>query len=441
MLTQEIIRKKRDGLALTQPEIYHMVNGMMDGTVAPAQVSAFAMAVYFKGMELSECRALTESLLRSGTQLDWREYNLTGPVVDKHSTGGLGDKVSLIIAPLLAAAGCFVPMISGRSLGHTGGTLDKMDAIPGYNSQPELPLFTEVVREVGCAIVGQTSDLAPADKMLYAIRDVTATVESLPLITASILSKKVAAGLESLVLDVKVGSGSFNSTLNEAEALGKSLVEVGNAYGVKTSACITGMNQVLGTSMGNALEVTEAIEFLNGTSRCSRLLEVTLSLATELLLNTKLSDNEHDARQVLMNLLESGAAADKFAAMVVQLGGPEFILTDYHDLLPQAECRMPYLPEIEATSFLRSMDGRALGNLLITMGGGRQKTEDEIDFSVGFSDFTAIGEEVQPDQPILTIHAASQAEADRVSDELDKIFTYSDTKLPPDGPIKAIIRT
>ncbi|MEL0069061.1 MAG: thymidine phosphorylase, partial [Gammaproteobacteria bacterium] len=271
MLTQEIIRKKRDGSPLNKEEIEHIINGMMDESVSPSQVAAFAMSVFFNCMSLSETKILTECLLNSGTQLDWSDAGLDGPIVDKHSTGGLGDKVSLIIAPLLAACGCYVPMISGRSLGHTGGTLDKMDSIEGYNTQPNIEQLRAVVKAVGCAIVGQTSDLAPADKSLYAIRDVTATVESIPLITASILSKKIAAGLDSLVIDVKVGSGSFNDTLEVAETLGNHLVQVGNAYGVKTSACLTDMSQVLGETMGNALEVVESIEFLSGKNRNARL--------------------------------------------------------------------------------------------------------------------------------------------------------------------------
>ena len=441
MLTQEIIRKKRDGITLNKAEIEHIINGLMDGTVAQSQAAAFAMAVYFKGMDLQETQVLTECLLLSGVQLDWSEHKLPGPIVDKHSTGGLGDKVSLMIAPMLAAVGLYVPMISGRSLGHSGGTLDKMDSIPGYNTQPDLGLFKEVVKQVGCAIVGQTSDLAPADKILYAIRDVTATVESIPLITASILSKKIAAGLQSLVLDVKAGSGSFNDTFADAETLANQLVQVGNAYGMKTSACVTDMNQVLGRTMGNALEVKEAIEFLTGDYRNSRLLEVTTSCAAELLLSSGQSNDLKEARARLEETLKSGAAAQKFDDMVAMLGGPEQLTKTYQNHLPEAVVCAPYYPKVENNVYLKSMDGRALGNLVIRLGGGRKKTEDMIDYSVGFSDVAAIGEQVKPDAPMLMIHAKSESDVADVSKALDKIFTFNDTKLAPASPIMAIIRS
>ena len=441
MLTQEIIRKKRDGLALNKEEIQYLIIGMMDGSVSQSQVAAFAMAVYFQGMSLSETNVLTESLLRSGTQLDWSESELDGPVVDKHSTGGLGDKVSLMIAPMLAACGCYVPMISGRSLGHTGGTLDKMDSIPGYKTQPDIEHFRSVVKNVGCAIVGQTSDLAPADKSLYAIRDVTATVESIPLITASILSNKIAAGLDSLVIDVKVGTGSFNPTVADAEALGNNLVKVGNAYGMKTSACITDMNQVLGAHMGNALEVIESIEFLSGKQRNSRLYEVTISLAAELLINYDQYDSLESARSALEESLESGAAMQKFNEMVAALGGPESLSEHYETTLPKANVVAPYFPKVEGTQYLSGMDGRALGNAVISLGGGRRTTADTIDYSVGFANVSAIGDKVAADKPLLEIHAKSEQDVAMISDELDQIFTFERTKLTQDSSIMAIIRS
>ena len=441
MLTQEIIRKKRDGSPLNKEEIEHIINGMMDESVSPSQVAAFAMSVFFNGMSLSETRILTECLLNSGTQLDWSDAGLDGPIVDKHSTGGLGDKVSLIIAPLLAACGCYVPMISGRSLGHTGGTLDKMDSIEGYNTQPNIEQFRAVVKAVGCAIVGQTRDLAPADKSLYAIRDVTATVESIPLITASILSKKIAAGLDSLVIDVKVGSGSFNDTLEVAETLGNHLVQVGNAYGVKTSACLTDMSQVLGETMGNALEVVESIEFLSGKYRNPRLYEVTMSLAAELLVNYDQYDSLEDAKATLRQALDSGAALQKFNDMVSALGGPEAISEHYQTSLPQANVIVPYYAKVKESAYLTAIDGRALGNAIISLGGGRRKSTDAIDYSVGFSEIKAIGDTVGKDRPVLQIHAQSEQDATMISAELDQIFSYNSTKLPQATAIMAIIRS
>src|SRR3954470_18624387 len=283
MLPQEIIRKKRDGGTLTEAEIGFMVDGLTQNTVSEGQVAAFAMAVFFRGLSMPERVALTVAMRNSGTVLDWKGLDLPGPVIDKHSTGGIGDKVSLMLAPILAACGGFNPMISGRGLGHTGGTLDKLDSIPGYQSQPDLETFRRVVKAVGCAVIGQTDDLAPADRRLYAIRDVTATVESIPLITASILSKKLAAGLDALVMDVKTGSGAFMAELAGARELARSIVDVANGAGLKTAALITDMNQALGRNVGNALEVAEAIDYLTGEARDPRLHAATIALAGELL--------------------------------------------------------------------------------------------------------------------------------------------------------------
>ncbi|MDX1541484.1 MAG: thymidine phosphorylase, partial [Geminicoccaceae bacterium] len=275
MLPQEILRKKRNGAALDDAEVAFFIDGLTRGTIGDAQVGAFAMAVALNGMNQAETVALTRAMTASGARLAWS--GLDGPVVDKHSTGGVGDKVSLILAPLLAACGAYVPMISGRALGHTGGTLDKLDAIPGYRSQPDLGLFERTVREAGCAIVGQTAELAPADRRLYAIRDVTGTVESLPLIVSSILSKKLAAGLDALVMDVKVGSGAFLPDLDAARALASALVEVAGGAGLPCRALLTDMSMCLGRTAGNALEVREAIDLLSGHDPDPRLLEVVLA--------------------------------------------------------------------------------------------------------------------------------------------------------------------
>jgi thymidine phosphorylase len=281
VLPQEIIRRKRDGLALRDAEIDDLIEGLTSGRISEGQIAAFAMAVFFKGMSRAETVALTRAMTASGQRLRWDD--LGGPVVDKHSTGGIGDKVSLILAPMIAACGAYVPMISGRGLGHTGGTLDKLDSIPDYRTAPDIGRLRRVVREVGCAIIGQTDDLAPADRRLYAIRDVTATVETTPLITASILSKKLAAGLDALVMDVKVGSGAFLPSLAAARELAASLVEVANGAGLRCSALLTDMSQCLGRTAGNALEVREAIDHLTGAASHERLRDVTLGLSAELL--------------------------------------------------------------------------------------------------------------------------------------------------------------
>ena len=307
-LPQETIIRKRDGEALARGEIGQFIAGLTDGSVSHAQAAAFAMAVFFRNMTLDERVALTEAMRDSGTVLDWSD--LDGPVVDKHSTGGVGDNVSLMLAPILAACGVYVPMISGRGLGHTGGTLDKFDSIPGYTTQPDNALFRKVTREAGCAIIGQTADLAPADKILYSIRDVTGTVENVSLITASILSKKLAAGLGALILDVKTGSGAFMPTLDRSRELAESLVAVANGAGTKTAALITDMNEPLASAAGNALEIRNAVEFLTGKHRDHRLLEVTLALSAAALELTGFSGN---ARHAAHAALSTGKATEHFS--------------------------------------------------------------------------------------------------------------------------------
>src|SRR4051794_13069217 len=322
MLPQEIIRKKRDGGRLSEAEIGFMIDGLTRNTISEGQVAAFAMAVFFRGLEMPERVALTVSMRNSGTVLDWKSLHLPGPVIDKHSTGGIGDKVSLMLAPILAACGGFNPMISGRGLGHTGGTLDKLDSIPGYRSQPDLETFRKVVKEVGCAVIGQTDDLAPADRRLYAIRDVTATVESVDLITASILSKKLAAGLHGLVKDVKVGSGAFMPDRASARALAESLVHVANQVGLPTTALLTDMDQPLASAAGNAVEVAYVVDYLTGKRREPRFHAVTVALAAEMLFLGRLAESLAEAEGRIEETIVSGRAADVFARMVAALGGP-----------------------------------------------------------------------------------------------------------------------
>src|ERR671921_1076965 len=326
LLPQEIIRVKRDGGSLGPEEIETFVAGLTDGRVSEGQAAAFAMAVFFRGLTVDERVALTRAMTRSGAVLFW---DLPGPVVDKHSTGGVGDAVSLALAPAVAACGGFVPMISGRGLGHTGGTLDKLDAIPGYASQPDIETFRRVTREVGCAIIGQTANLAPADKRLYAIRDVTATVESIDLITASILSKKLAAGLHGLVMDVKSGSGAFMDNAADARALAESLVLVANGAGLPTSALLTDMNEPLASAAGDAVEVAYIADYLTGRRREGRFHEVTVELSAEMLVLGKVAATLDEARIKIEDAIASGKAAEIFQRMVAALGGPADFLENH----------------------------------------------------------------------------------------------------------------
>ena len=314
MLPQEIIRRKRDHHPLSTEEINFFIQGITDGSIADCQIGALTMAIFLNGFDTDETTALTAAMRDSGEILSWAE--LDAPVVDKHSSGGVGDKISLMLAPMIAACGGYVPMISGRGLGHTGGTLDKFDSIPGYRTTPSNDLFVRTVKEVGCAIIGQTGNLAPADKKIYAIRDVCATVESVPLITASILSKKLAAGLDCLIMDLKCGNGAFMDSIENGRELAKSIVGVANAAGTKTKAVLTDMNQVLGRNVGNAVEVLEAVDFLKGEKTDSRLHRITMQLCGELLVLSDLAPNTQEAEKKLQKALDSGQALEIFAKMV-----------------------------------------------------------------------------------------------------------------------------
>jgi thymidine phosphorylase len=421
MLPQEVIRRKREGKALAADEIASIVRGLIDGTVSEGQAAAFAMAIFFRGMSRAEAVALTEAMRDSGAVLDWS--HLAGPVLDKHSTGGIGDNVSLMLAPAVAACGAYVPMISGRGLGHTGGTLDKLDAIPGYVSQPDLSLFRRVVADVGCAIIGQTADLAPADRRLYAIRDVTATVESIPLITASILSKKLAAGLSSLVLDVKTGNGAFMQTLEDSRALAESLVGVANGAGLKTTALITDMNEPLASAAGNAVEVQNAVEFLTGKHRDPRLYEVTVALAAELLVSGGVAADLDDGRRKIGEAFDSGRAAEKFARMVAALGGPPDFVERPEKYLPAAPVIRAVYPE--QTGIVQSIDTRAIGIAVVELGGGRKRASDGIDHAVGVTRLAGIGGSIEADQPLGLVHAAKEVDAAHASQKLRSAYQLS----------------
>jgi thymidine phosphorylase len=405
LLPQEIIRRKRDGQTLGAEEIAFMVEGLTDGRVTEGQVAAFAMAVFFRGMEMDERVALTLAMRDSGDVLDWPDAG--GPVLDKHSTGGVGDNVSLMLAPIVAACGGVVPMISGRGLGHTGGTLDKLDSIPGYATQPDNDLFRKAVAQAGCAIIGQTGDLAPADKRFYAIRDVTATVESIPLITASILSKKLAAGLEGLVLDVKTGSGAFMAELDDARELAGSLVGVANGAGLKTTALITDMDQPLASAAGNAVEVLNAVRFLTGEERPERMSEVVLALAAEMLVSGGLAADTDKGLAVAGKALDSGRAADRFQAMVSVLGGPADFAENPQAHLSSAPIVRPVTASRSGT--VSAIDTRAVGVAVIALGGGRTRAADPIDHAVGLTGLVAVGTAVENDTPLALVHARDEA--------------------------------
>lgn len=424
MLFTEVIRKKRDGGELSPAEIDLFVKGLTDGSLPPEQVSALAMAIFLNSMSFEEAGRLTTAMASSGTVLDWSDQNLDGPVVDKHSTGGVGDKVSFLLAPIAAACGCFVPMISGRGLGHTGGTLDKVGCIPGYNATPDFDLFRKVVREAGCAIIGQTAELAPADRRFYAIRDVTGTVESIPLITASILSKKIAAGLDGLVMDVKAGSGAFMTTVERAENLAQSLIRTAAAAGLKTHALITDMNEVLGRTAGNAVEIAEAMEYLKNEYREPRLDAVVMQLCAEMLLMTGIEPGRDAALTRADEAVTSGKAADVFDRMVVGLGGPGGFVEGYAKHLPVAEVSEPVFAEQDG--FLSKVDTFAVGNAVIALGGGRRKLDDTLNLAVGFSDVTPIGSSIDKQTPLATVHAASADAAAQAAKLLRKACRIDD---------------
>ena len=436
MLPQEVIRAKRDGQTLSAEAIAEFIAGLTGGAVGEGQAAAFAMAVFFQGMDADERAALTRAMADSGTVLRWD--GLDGPVLDKHSTGGVGDRISLMLAPIVAACGGYVPMISGRGLGHTGGTLDKLDSIPGYRTNPDLETFQRVVREVGCAVIGQTDDLAPADRRLYAIRDVTATVESAALITASILSKKLAAGLDGLVMDVKCGSGAFMDDLSKARNLADALAETARAAGLPTVALITDMNQVLGRTAGNVLEVADAVAFLTGAEREPRSLEVTLALAGEMLAQGKIAETPDIGRDMARAALEDGRAAEVFGRMVAALGGPADLMDRPEAHLETAPAAVPVYAE--APGIVARIDARRLGVAVIELGGGRRQASDRIDHAVGLTEIAGIGEAVGPDVPLAVIHCRDAAAAEPAAASIRAAYTLGDA-APEVGPVVIERRT
>jgi len=439
VLVPELIRRKRDGGELTPEELGFLVRGISDGSVSDAQVGALAMAVVVRGMSAAERIALTGEMTRSGDVLDWSAAGLHGPALDKHSTGGVGDKVSLLLAPIVAACGGAVPMISGRGLGHTGGTLDKLEAIPGYDTAPDNDTFRRAVASAGCAIVGQTGTLAPADRRLYAIRDATGTVESIPLIAASILSKKLAAGLDALVMDVKVGSGAFLPGHEQASELAQAIVEIARGNGLHASALLTDMDRVLGRSAGNAVEVRESIDHLTGAAADERLRAVTLALSAELLRLGGVIDDEDEARAAAERALDGGAAAERFAAMVAQLGGPADLLEAPERHLPAAPVELAAEPA--QAGIVTAVQVRAVGLAVIALGGGRTRETDPVDHAVGLTEVAAPGERVGPgERPLALVHARDEASASRAGDALRDAYGIGDVPPRAVPPVLEILR-
>jgi len=424
LLPEEFIKAKRDGQELTDEAIKTFVNGIAAGQVSDAQIGAFTMAVYFQSMNKAEQTSLTLAMRDTGHCLHWPE--LDGPVLDKHSTGGVGDLVSLIMAPMLAACGAYIPMISGRGLGHTGGTIDKLESIPGFDVHPPEQLFKRTVLETGFAIIAQGNELAPADERIYAVRDVTATVASIPLIVASILSKKLAEGLDGLVLDIKTGNGAFMRDRNSARDLAANIIEVAELAGLPCRALITDMNQPLARNAGNALEMLEAIEFLKGGIRQPRLEDVILSLGSEMLMLGGLAKDSKSARFMLNEVLGSGLAAERFAKTISMQGGPSDLLENPTNHLQTAPVTRVLAAPCDGC--IEYLDTRAIGMCVVGLGGGRKRFEDSIDHRVGLSDFCLVGDSLNHGDPLVTIHAADENSWQEAAEKLLDAFVIGRSK-------------
>jgi thymidine phosphorylase len=419
---EKLIDQKRRGLALSHTQINHLVEGIASGAVTDAQLGALTMAVRFNGMEQDEQTSLTLAMRDSGSVLHWEGLN--GPVLDKHSTGGVGDWVSLALAPIVAACGGYIPMISGRGLGHTGGTLDKLESIPGYKVQMDLDQLQDQVRRTGMAMVGQGPELAPADGRMYAVRDVTATVESIPLIVSSILSKKLAEGLDGLVPDVKSGNGAFLSKPGEALELARNLCITATRAGVKCNALVTDMNQPLGWTAGNTLELNEAIDFLTGLRRNPRLEEVTLSLVAEMLSMGGLAKDRDEGRKQANKALDNGDAAERFAQNIFEQGGPVDLFEKRDDYLYRAPVIRPYLAP--KPGWISEINTRELGIAVLRLGGGRLHVADTIDPRVGLSDLCSVGDRVETGKALCMIHADSEEDWKSAAARIGNAMSVSD---------------
>jgi pyrimidine-nucleoside phosphorylase len=427
MVPQWVIEKKRDGKPLAEDDIRTFIDGYATGSIPDYQMSALAMAIYFQGMAFDEVTVLTDAMMRSGDVLD--TSSVPGYKVDKHSTGGIGDKVSLLLAPLAACCGVAVPMISGRGLGITGGTLDKLESIPGYRTDLRTTEFLDVLKDCGCSIIGQTEQLAPADRKLYALRDVTGTVPSIPLISASIMSKKLAEGADGLVLDVKWGAGAFMKTREQALELGRTMVEIGSRMGRGMTAQLTDMNQPLGRAAGNAVEVRETIDALKGQGPTD-LMAVTLELCAHMLLLAGTHTNRTDALAALQDHLDSGRALERFQRMLTCHGGDPAIV-DSPDRLPTASLQEPVAASTGGT--VARADADTIGRACLLLGAGRQQVTDAIDPAVGITDLVAIGDVVEAGEPLAVLHANDRDKLDAARNILTDAFTVTpDPVTPPD---------
>ena len=432
MLPQEIIRRKRNKEVLSATEINEFIQGLASGDVADEQVAALTMAIFLNGLNSQETTALTLAMRDSGDILSWEGFDK--PIVDKHSSGGVGDKVSLMLAPLLAACDVYVPMIAGRGLGHTGGTIDKLESIKGYNTQANIDLFKKTVKNVGCAIIGQTANLAPADKKIYAIRDVCGTVESIPLITASILSKKLAAGLQYLVMDLKCGNGAFMGSFDDAKTLAQSIVSVANAAGTKTRAILTDMNQVLGFTAGNAVEIRETLDYLQNKNINSRLDVVTKELGAELLLQCGRCPTLAEAHELLNKAHSSGAALEKFAQMTAALGGAKDFVENPKKYLPQAHYQKPIFAESDG--YVCAMDTRAIGVSIIKLHGGRSIPGQKLDLSTGYTEFAQIGDTMEAGKtPLAIVHYNHEEEYEIAKADILSAVEIKEKQPPVHNPI------
>lgn len=436
MFPAEIIRNKRNFEKLSKPEIDFFIKGVANGTIADSQIGAFTMAIFLNGLNEEEIANLSLAMRDSGDIMDWSDVD--GVIIDKHSSGGVGDKISLMLAPMLAACGGFVPMVAGRGLGHTGGTLDKLEAIPGYNVSPTNEKFKEIVKEIGCAIIGQTGNIAPADKKIYSVRDVCATVESIPLITASITSKKLASNLDCLVMDLKCGNGAFMNNLKDARELAKSIVNVANLAGTKTRAIITDMGQVLGRNVGNSVETLEAVEYLKGEKVDARMHEINMTLCADLLVSSKLAKNEKEAKEKLQKSIDSGAALKIFGKMVHALGGPKDFVEKYETYLPKAKIIRPAFHSEEG--YVSSMETRKIGMTIVGMKGGRSHPDDKLDLAVGYENFCQVGDALTKDKPIAIIHAQSEEQFKQAEEDLRYLINLTTKKTKVSSPILDIIK-
>jgi pyrimidine-nucleoside phosphorylase len=425
---QDVIARKRDGATLTADEIEFFVRGVVDGTVADYQAAALLMAIVLRGLSPAETAALTHAMQHSGEVIDLSD--LPGPKVDKHSTGGVGDKVSLLLAPWVAACGVIVPMMSGRGLGHTGGTLDKLEAIPGFRTDLTVPEFRTQLARVGVAMIGQTAQLVPADRKLYALRDVTATVESIPLICASIMSKKLAEGIDALVLDVKFGRGAFMKTRSAARELATAMVACGQAAGRPTRALLTPMDEPLGHAVGNAVEVREAIEGLRGRGPAD-LMAVTQALASEMLLLAGVAHDAADAQSRLDTALADGTALQRFRQIVAAQGGDPRVVDSHHTVLPAAPTTLEVPAPPDAHGYVAAVDALAVAQVAMALGAGRASISAPIDHAAGLTGLVKVGQPIAPGQPLARLHGSDADLLAAVALRLTAAVRYADTAPRP----------